>query len=257
MSGSKRTSVGWLLAAVLLPSGCGRAPDAPAPAAPPAPEDPPAPQSPPSAGAVALPKLADPLPLLDEGRVEVSPPKGWEVPSRSSKYLALFQQDRGSKYPAIILTGEDYDFPDVTAENAGELAAKLAAELSVASVEPTSVGSFVGVTYRKRSRERDSLSKIVDRLFLETVVAGRKYRLELRTREDSGKEAEPHLEAVARGVKFLAARSEASSAAAEAPSDESERKPDAPPEEEPGGEPGERPEVDLDLDDLDLDDLVK
>jgi len=249
MSGSKGTSVGSLLAVVLSICGCGTAPDDPAP---------PVAGKPPSADTAPLPKLGDPLPLLDDGRIEIAPPEGWQVPGRSSKYLALFQQGAGSKYPAIILTGEDYDFPDVGAENADELASKLAAELSLPSVKPASLGSFVGVTYRKRSKERDSINKIVDRLFLETVVAGRKYRLELRTWEDSSGEAEPYFQAVAQGIKFLAAQADEPPAASDPPAAEPPKDPQDPPEEKPEPEDAEKPGAgDLDLDDLDLDDLLK
>ena len=154
-----------------------------------------------------LPKLGDYLPPLDDGRIELAPPEGWHVPGRSSKWIARFQRDTAAQYPSIVITAEDYEsLLNVSQNNLEEFADQTAAAESVSSVKPIQVDRFVGVTYRKRGIEKDSINKILERLFLVTVVAGRKYTLELRTREGMLGEGQPCLLAVAGGIKFPAAR---------------------------------------------------
>lgn len=239
------------------------------------------PAAPAAVNTTQLPELGDPIPMLDDGRIDVAPPKGWTVPARSNKFVVRFQQRTDSLYPTIIITADDYSaVPDVSEENVNEFAKKLAAEESLGTVKPIQVGSFVGVTYRKQGREKDSLNKILERLFLDTAVAGRKYSIELRTREGSLPESEPYLMAVARGIKFLKAKTPAPATAepvAETteptPAKPAETKPEAKPEAKPkaaaekkpeAGEeketkPSEKPKKkdDLDLDNLNLDELLK
>jgi hypothetical protein len=249
MTIGRKVRRGWLPVFCVAACGCGGSQE---PAKDPA--------APITVNTAELPELADPIPLLDGGRIEAAPPKGWDVPARSSKFVVRFQQRTDLLYPTIIITAEDYAaIPDVTRENVNEFAARLAADESLGTVKPIEVGPFVGVTYRKRGIEKGSLNKILEQLFLETAVAGRKYSIELRTREGSLPETEPYLMAVAGGIKFLtAAPPEPAGANAEA-------KPEAAAEPKPagGGEkeeatPAEKPKKDdLDLDNLNLDELLK
>ena len=158
-------------------------------------------------GAAKLPELADPLPPLDGNRIEVSPPAGWQVPSRSSKWIARFKQRDDSSYPTILLTAVDYpDLPDVSAEaDLKKFAALVAEAEKVPEARPVEIGRFVGVAYRKLGKEPGTISSVVERFFLSTVVAGRKYTLELQTREGTLSTTRPNLMAVAKGIKFLAA----------------------------------------------------
>lgn len=151
----------------------------------------------------ALPKLGEYLPPLDENRVEIAPPAGWQVPPRDSRWLAHFQEKTSSKYPAIIVTAADYgsDFT-VTGKNANEFAKKVAEEQDLSTVKPVEIGRFVGAIYRTRAKQKTGISVVLDRLFLETVVNGRKYIVELRTRDGSLLEYQPYLYAVAAGMKF-------------------------------------------------------
>ncbi len=185
-----------------------------------------------------LPALASYIPNLDDGRVEIAPPKGWSVPSRSSEHLIRFKSSDKSEYPSIIVTVDDFeDVLDVTKENAAEftkaLAAVFAEEESTAKVAkvmlPIEIGSFGGATYRRKGSARYGLKKIsLDRLFVDTVVGGRRYSFELRTRTGSVDEFKAALYAVARGLKSVQAEEEP-----EAPAETPEAKPEAEPEEEP------------------------
>ena len=153
-----------------------------------------------------LPELGGYMPPLDDDRIEVAPPQGWHIPSASSKYIVRFQLDPQTKYPSIIITGEDYErIFNVSKENVEEFARQIKSAESVSTVKPFEMGKFIGVTYGKRAKEKQTINKILERLFLETVVAGRKYSIELRTRERSLTEAQPYLFAVANGIKFLKA----------------------------------------------------
>jgi hypothetical protein len=195
MQSSLGRRVAWLLVAPVLLIGCG------------------GPQGPPAAETAAEPAaLGDYLPPLDGGRIEVAPPLGWTVPPRNSKYLVRFTQSRQSSYPSLIIVAEDYDgLFNVSEQNVDTFAKQMDARWdgSGASAKPScraapfSIGSFVGVTYRRRGRAPADFKKIiVDRLFLDTVVAGRRYTIELRTRQGAVNQYRPYLLAVAKGVKF-------------------------------------------------------
>ncbi|NQU24371.1 MAG: hypothetical protein HQ567_24065 [Candidatus Nealsonbacteria bacterium] len=151
-----------------------------------------------------LPALGDPLPmLLDNDRIQVTPPRQWHIASRSSKCLTRFQLARESNYPTIILTAEEYagDIFDVTEENVVEFAK----ERTGAKMTPTpiKVGPFTGISYRRRGSVKGEFKNIpVERLMLETVAFGRLYTVELRAREGDETEFRPHLLAVAGGLKF-------------------------------------------------------
>lgn len=191
----------WPLAVPVLLIGCG-------PQGPPAAET----AAEPAALGDDLPLLGDYLPPLDGGRIEVAPPLGWAVPPRDSKYLVRFTQSRQSSYPSLIIVAEDYGgIFNVSEQNVDTFAEQMDDLLdgSGASAKPSeratpfSAGSFVGVTYRRRGRAPADLKKIiVDRLFLDTVVAGRKYTIELRTRQGTVDQYRPYLLAVAKGIKF-------------------------------------------------------
>jgi hypothetical protein len=160
-----------------------------------------------------LPELDDPIGPLDQQRIDVAPPKGWYVPSRSSRWIIRFAASEQARYPSIIVRAEDYPgILDVTKENVGAFAEEVAAAFekddSAAkqsmTIAPIEIGRFVGVTYRRRGRAPYGVKEIiVDRLLLETVVAGRKYTLELQTRDGDLERYRGYLFAVAAGIKFL------------------------------------------------------
>jgi hypothetical protein len=145
---------------------------------------------------------------LDENRLRIAPPKGWSVPPRSSKYVFRAQKSTGSNYPCIIVTAEQYTgkgIADVGRENVEEFAGRVAAALEKdrSAVQPIEIGDFVGVTYQKRAKEPRSLSKVIELLFLDTVVGGREYSIHLRAKDGSLEEGRPCLYAVVNGIEFL------------------------------------------------------
>jgi len=164
-----------------------------------------------------LPKLGEYLPPLDQGRLEVAPPKGWTVPGRASKYLARFQAAEGSDYPAILVTADDFeDFYRVTDENVNQFAERVSTEIGgkrKTAVEPVRRNKFIGVTYHRRAKVKDSMGVVVERVFMDTVVGGRKYSVELRTMLESLDRDRPYLEAVVAGMRFPQAAGEAAPAA--------------------------------------------
>jgi len=195
MRSSSSWLVVWLVVALALPAGCGKAPsDAP-------------PRKRPAVAGTAqeLPALADYLPPLDDERIEFAPPTGWDVPPASSNYVVRAQKSARETYPSIVVTAEDFEgIADVSTENVKEFAGQVAAavEKDKSAVTPMEFGKFVGVAYRKRAKVRKPVTRILDVLYLETLVAGRKYRIELRCEEGSLEKSQPYLFAVAKGIKF-------------------------------------------------------
>jgi hypothetical protein len=221
--------------------------------------------------AAELPALGDYLPPLDNDRIEVAPPEGWYVPPRSSAYVLRVQKDMKSNYPSIIITAEDYDaadIVDVSGDNVRRFGDRVAAALKKerSAVRTVEVGGFVGVGYGKRGKVSTPVTTILELACLETVVAGRKYRIELRSEEGSLEEDEPYLLALAGGIRFLQAESHDESKEpadaqtkgkpktqpeepqAEKPAEE-EAKPEV--KEEPAGPPKKDDGLKLDLDKLD------
>jgi len=181
--------LGWL-------AGCGKGPPASSPRKRPA-----------AASVQELPALADYLPPLDGERIEFAPPSGWDVPPASSSYIVRAQKSPRETYPTIIVTADDFEgIADVSKENVKEFAGQVAAAAGKdkAALTPMSFGESVWVAYRKRAKVRKPVTRILDVLYLETVVGGRKYRLELRCEEGTLEKSQPYAFAVARGIKFRA-----------------------------------------------------
>lgn len=124
--------LGALLAAALALGGC----DKSSPSSQPA-DGPPAAAKGEAAGpkkyeASDLPAVAEPLPPLDGGRVEIAPPKGWRVLPRDSKFLARFVKGK-----------EDNDLPRITVS-------AMAAPEGIADVTEATVAEFAA-QMQKRS----------------------------------------------------------------------------------------------------------
>lgn len=204
------------------------------------------------------PKLGDYLPPLDKGRIELAPPEGWYVPPASSKYVVRVQKSRAAMYPSVIVTAEDYQGEgifNVSSENVSKFAEQMAAALkkNKSAVKRFERGKFVGAAHAKRGKVRTPVTKIIEILCLETVVAGRKYRIELRSEDGSLQRDQPYLFAVVDGIRFRAAGTEGK------PKQPADEKDDQPPQdgakEQTQAEKGpkEEPKKDkgLDLDELD------
>ncbi len=191
-----------------------------------------------------LPKLSSPIAPVDGGRLKIAPPQNWHVPPRRAQWLVRFQADPGIPYPMIFVTVEDSDATHhVTRDNLEEFAAEVRRALLAgpdtarlaAGLQPVTVGDFHGALYRRWGK---SSGRVMERWMLETVANGRRYTLELRSREGLAETHLPHLYAVASGLKF----SKGEDAGAPLP----------PIEEAPDDETTEEePEDDADEDDVD------
>lgn len=186
----------WLVVALALPAGCGKEPGGPAPS----------PKRPAAVPVQELPALGHYLPPLDGDRIEFAPPEGWDVPPASSSYIVRARKSVRKTYPTIIVTAGDFEgIADVSAENVKEFAGQIAAAVKKdkSEITPMDFGESAWVAYRKRAKVRKPVTRILDVLYLETVVVGRKYRLELRCEEGMLEKSQPYLFAVAKGIKFL------------------------------------------------------
>lgn len=168
-----------------------------------------------------LPELGDAIGPLDGQRIEVAPPRGWQVPPRSSQWIVRFAASEQTSYPSIIIRAENYEGAfNVSRANVDEFARQIAGSLEkdksaakrTVTVTPIEIGRFVGVSCRRRGKVSSRFKSIVvERLLLDTVVAGRKYTIELQTREGDLDIYRDHLFAVAAGIKFLQPESEGES----------------------------------------------
>ncbi|HTN74656.1 MAG TPA: hypothetical protein VL096_05395 [Pirellulaceae bacterium] len=159
--------------------------------------------------AAGLPKLDDPLPPLDGGRIEVSPPAGWVRLERDNNFLTRFVIDKTSgNPPRMLLTVQDAsgDFASgVTADNVEAFAAAIAAEMEgkklVEEVKPIVIGQHAFARYVGAAKKGN---RSVDRQILITEFDGRRYQiaLEVWAGEKELKKHRDHAYAVAAGLKF-------------------------------------------------------
>ncbi|MEK6238292.1 MAG: hypothetical protein N2C14_26550 [Planctomycetales bacterium] len=164
-----------------------------------------------------LSKLADATPPLDEGRITIHGPEGWQRASRNDKkYLARFQRDRTSQIPRIQLTAEDSDLASLTAENSAEFADGVREDDADEIAVIQEFGGRMWV-YHKR-RIRTSEGALYDVLKLHALRGGRHYVLELQCVGNTLDDFKLQLFSVANGLKF----------SDPAPSDEEEAGSDAP-----------------------------
>ncbi len=184
-----------------------------------------------------LKPLGEELAPLDDGRVTLAPPADWVLGPRNKDRLALFQLAPDDAYPSIVLmVSEVQDAVTLSSENvdafAAELQSQLDAEMAAKKfelgepVKAVQIGDFLGVTYMRTAKAKNTR---LERCFLETVHAGRRYQLEMRTRAGSLHRFRPYLYAVAQGMKFGTASGTAEPAAT-APA---ETTPATPPATEP------------------------
>ncbi|MHB8899711.1 MAG: hypothetical protein ACYC6Y_13265 [Thermoguttaceae bacterium] len=182
-------AVAGLTGAFLPFLGCGK-PARPA-AAPPAPVR--------QAPAASLPALGDYMPPLDDGRIEIAGPAGWELLPRKRDYVVLFKADSPDDYPLILVKAADAS-GSLTAENAAAFAKTLGP-----SAEPLVVGKWIGALQSKRGKEPGSINGILEQLLFTTVVGDRAYTFELRTRQGRVAEFQDTLFAVVAGLRQVGA----------------------------------------------------
>jgi len=149
------------------------------------------------------------IPGLDENRLKVAGPKGWQVGPRTGKALVWFKQSLQYDYPQILVTAEDFEqIMEVTSATASKFAQVLASNLrkKIPDVEvvPIRVGDRYGAMYRRMGPVKREFTEIdLESLIIETVVDGRKYAFELRTYPGQTEKYVHDLYAVFLMAKFL------------------------------------------------------
>ena len=144
--------------------------------------------------AADLPKVADPLPtFLDEGRFEVSPPKGWRVLSRERKYEARFTKHPDpNRLPRITISalpavgGIDDVSEDNLAAFIERMQARAVAVKSRRMLEPCRPVILGDIPWSRHVRYISASGPAAVQA-LETARGGRLYVIELivQAKEDS------------------------------------------------------------------------
>lgn len=166
----------------------------------------------------SLPALGEYAPPVDGGRVEIAGPAGWQLTPRASGYVVRFRASSDDPYPMILVKAEDSSVQQLTAENVVAFASSLSSD---GSAQPTAVGERMGVLQRKRGKDPNTVDQILERLLFTTVLGGRSYAVELRTRQDRIEEHQEALFAVVAGMRAAGGGS-GESADGEVPSEKKE-----------------------------------
>lgn len=184
--------------------------------------------------AADLPPVEAFLLPLDEGRVELSPPKGWRVLPRNPKYLLRLVKGAGdNSLPRLTVTAEPAPdgMADVIEENFTEFArqmeqrsAAVAGRKILEPERPIFVGDYLWSRHVRQLRARGSSSGLVAVQSLATARGGRLYVIEL-TVESPGDSSDDFAKAVlahrdaayalAANWKFIGAAAEQAAAAPE------------------------------------------
>ena len=155
-------------------------------------------------------ELADYLGVsLDGGRVEIAPPKDWYRPPRGTEtppQIAVFPKTKSSSVPAIIIVAEDdtTEIKTVTKENLDDFVDRVTEELKDKELEEQVRPMIIVGRPCARYVRLGSLKKTtVERQFLVTVVAGRRFTVELRVHKGMIKKDRDAAYAVLGGMRFL------------------------------------------------------
>ena len=133
----------------------------------------------------SLPAVDDFLPPLDGGKVEVAPPKGWNVLSRKANYLANFTKGKASELPRISITVGDppEGLGDVIEENAAEFASamtkRLKAEKKTNIAEPPKPIILGDAVWSRHVRNPLNAGEPIAIQTLQTIRGGRLYTVDL------------------------------------------------------------------------------
>jgi hypothetical protein len=167
----------------------------------------------------SLPEVGDYLPPLDDGRIEVAPPEGWNLLPRRANYVAGFVKGKASEMPRITLTAWDTPLPEVTElteANADLLEAELVRQFKKDKKAiqepplPIVLGDTLYLRYVRLAKTTSGSNLVIQAL--ETVRGGRLYSIELFADVDAARAEEyeasltkwrDHGYAVAAHLKFL------------------------------------------------------
>jgi hypothetical protein len=169
-----------------------------------------------------LPELGDPLPLLEDGTLKISPTVNMKVLPRRSSYICGFYFGEPSSPPRLLLTAEPSDVEslgEVTQENLAEFAQRTEARLAKSNTKPLEavlpmvIGGKPCVRYVLASRFKQA---DVDRQILETIHDDKLYRLDLQVYRGQILTYRDDAYAVFAGMEFLPPAPSAQAAEGEA-----------------------------------------
>lgn len=141
-----------------------------------------------------LPALAEFLPSVDDGKIEIAGPEGWILLPGTSKYLASWAPDKEHAYPRISVAADDSPLPvlgDLTEENAAQFVQILDEPYKKkrASLPEPAKPIVLGETVYVRQVRLVSLArKKLALQWLGTVRGGRLYTVELFCEVDPARE---------------------------------------------------------------------
>lgn len=154
-------------------------------------------------------KPGDYMPPLDNGRIEIAPPEGWDWKRPGSPYLTGFCEKGGSinNLPRILIKAEDNSFAgfeNVTEENVVDFAIAVAQQLGdeklLAPVEPMVLGDIACARYVKLGRMNNAA--VGEQVTL-TVANGRLYTVRLEAIEHQFQTYRDQGYAVVAGLKII------------------------------------------------------
>jgi len=136
--------------------------------------------------AAKLPPLADPLPPLEDGTLEIAPTERTEVLPRRSSYVCGFHFGDPSSPPRILLLAEPNTYEQIerlTEDNLIEFTKLVDERLANGQTQPLEpplpmvIGGQPCVRYVMPTRFKEA---IAERQLLETIRNGKLYRLDLQ-----------------------------------------------------------------------------
>jgi hypothetical protein len=167
------------------------------------------------------------LAAADDGRIVVTMPEGWlaSSPAKATEGLvALMRADARFPYPTIyVRVAPVKDFNTITSSNLDEFfdarretlqeglqkKSKSGAILKLyGDVQPVKVKSFRGIEYLKLGKTSAAKSASLELAYIETVVDGRMYTIELHSLKPDLEKYRPAALAVAANLKFPKAKIE-------------------------------------------------
>jgi hypothetical protein len=153
-------------------------------------------------------KLGEYMPPLEDGRLELAPPQGWEFQRAGSEYLVAFvpQGRELNKLPRILMAAEDSPWPDVTQVNEGNVDSFVKRVKQLRSSEKFAeppramiLGENAFATYLTMAKRKGS---VVVQQHLETVAGNRLYHMRLEVNEYEFQKHRDAANALAAGMKF-------------------------------------------------------
>lgn len=166
--------------------------------------------------AAQLPPVTLELPPLDDGRIEIPTPAGWQAASRTTGLVARFHEKGRSGIPQIIIKVEDATgAPEsITAENLvaftdlvqKELDSQVAAKKTtlLEPAKPLLLGANPWVRYVVTGKLPNKEKATIERQILRTVQRGRMYSIDLQVEANTLAKSRDHAYALAAGMTFHA-----------------------------------------------------